>query len=383
MTTAPLAETQKFETPYLVLDHAKMSANITQMQRRCAQLDVKLRPHLKTPKSMAVAQELMRADVTGFTVSTLREAEYLHERGVKDIFYAVPIVASKIARAARLIREGCDLSVLIDSAAAAAQIANAAQSEGVRLKVWVEIDVDHYRTGVDPAGAEFLDIVRLIKESVSTELVGLMSYGGASYNCKTVDAVADLTEIHRLALIDAAARVESATGSRPLLSFGSTPAVLHARSLAGVDEVRCGIYIFQDLFQAGIGACRVSDVAVSVMASVIGHSTLSNRFVIDAGGLALSKDRSTQGHPFDAGFGLVCDAVSGEPIGDLQVSAVSQELGLVTSPSGAKINFNAFAIGERVRILPNHADMTAAAYDTYVVVADNKVEAVWSRTNGW
>ena len=64
---------------------------------------------------------------------------------------------------------------------------------------------------------------------------------------------------------------------------------------------------FQDLFQAGLGACSVDDVALSVLATVTGRQPAQDRFVIDAGGLALSKDRSTQGTAFDAGYGLVCD----------------------------------------------------------------------------
>jgi D-serine deaminase-like pyridoxal phosphate-dependent protein len=99
--------------------------------------------------------------------------------------------------------------------------------------------------------------------------------------------------------------------------------------------------------------------------------------------MALSKDRSTQGRSFDAAFGLVCD-IEGALIPDLHVQTVSQELGLVTSRSGAPVPLERLQVGARLRILPNHADMTAAAYDCYHVVrGSTAIQKTWARTNGW
>ena len=49
------------------------------------------------------------------------------------------------------------------------------------------------------------------------------------------------------------------------------------------------------------------------------------------------------------------------------------------------IPFDRFPIGTRLRILPNHACITAAAYDQYYVVEQTSPEVldVWSRINGW
>ena len=102
----------------------------------------------------------------------------------------------------------------------------------------------------------------------------------------------------------------------------------------------------------------------------------------DAGGLALSKDRSTAELPDDSGYGLVCDAATGRPFPGLRVRTANQEHGFVASDR--PIAFDAFPIGAKVRVLPNHACMTAAAYDTYNVVdGDTEVVASWSRCNGW
>ncbi len=228
-----------------------------------------------------------------------------------------------------------------------------------------------------------MDAARILHEAPLTRFAGVLSSAGSSYG-KTIAEAANLTDRHTTALAAAQARLAEAGLPCAMRSFGSTPAVRHARALPGITEVRCGIYVFQDLFQAGIGACGLDDVALSVLATVIARQPHYNRVVIDAGGLALSKDRSTAGHPFDAHYGRVCEVETGVPVGDLAVMTVSQELGLVSSLSGAPIALHRFPVGTRVRILPNHADMTAAAYDTYAVVAgDSRVRALWPRINHW
>lgn len=377
------ARLEQVATPSLVLDLPTLDRNIARMADRCRELGVGLRPHVKTPKSLPVAARLAAAGAAGFTVSTLQEAEYLAEAGYDDIFYAVPIDPHKVARAAKLVAAGVALSLLTDSLAAAHATAQAARECGAVLTLWVEIDVDHYRTGIETSHPDFEALVRFIATDPSLRFAGLMSYGGASYNCPDARSTAALTESHRRALVETGQWLEGKGIDCPGLSFGSTPAVLHAHDLTGVTEARCGIYCFQDLFQAGIGACAQTDIALTVLTTVIGANPDLNRVTIDAGGLALSKDRSTQGRPFDAGFGLVCDE-KGTILRGLHVATVSQELGLVTSIDGSPLAFEQFPIGGRLRILPNHADMTAAAYEDYWVVADgDRIVDRWARTNRW
>lgn len=321
----------------------------------------------------------------GFCVSTLREAEAFFAQGFDDFFYCVPFDPHKAGRAADLAGKGCTLTLMVDGLDGAHALVAAAEAVSVStpLPIVVEIDVDGYRSGAPINGDEVLDAARVLDASTATRFAGLLSYGGASYHA-TPDEAADLAERHRRTLIEMRDRLKAAGRTCETLSFGSTPAVLHARHLDGLTELRCGIHTFQDLFQAGIGACAVEDIALSVLATVIGRQPDHDRIVIDAGGLALSKDRSTAGRDFDAGYGLVCDAATGAPIDDLAVLTVSQELGLVASRSGASLDMERFPIGRRVRVLPNHADMTAAAYDRYAVVeGDAHVRDVWMRINHW
>jgi D-serine deaminase-like pyridoxal phosphate-dependent protein len=180
-----------------------------------------------------------------------------------------------------------------------------------------------------------------------------------------------------------AERLRAAGLPCPVVSVGSTPTAMHAKNLDGVTEMRPGVYLFNDVFQADIHSCALADIAVSVLATVIGHHRERGEIVIDAGGLALSKDRSTQAGPRDIGYGLVVDAGGGASLPELHVARVSQEHGVVTAPGGAP-PFDALAPGARVRVLPNHSCFTAAAYEGYHVVAgSDEVEAEWPRVNGW
>lgn len=370
-------------TPNLILDRPTLEGNVKRMAQAARSQGVSLRPHLKTPKSFPVAELMKEGGVAGFTVSTLQEAEHFAQTDAGNLFYAIPLAAAKVSRCAKLLRRGVQLSFLVDTVEAARSCGEAAAQEGVRLPFWIEIDVDGYRTGIDPEAEDFVALARLLQDHPHLQLVGLMSYGGISYSCDDRACMARVAAEHRAALLAAKQRLAEVGIDAPRLSFGSTPAVLAAETLAGIDEVRCGIYAFQDLFQAGIGVCSIDDIALSVLTTVISHSTRRNRLIIDAGALALSKDRSTQGRHFDVGFGLICD-IDGQVVEDLYIETVSQELGIVTTRSGAALELTSYPIGTRFRVLPNHADMTAAAFESYTVVdGSTQIEAIWSRANRW
>ncbi len=140
--------------------------------------------------------------------------------------------------------------------------------------------------------------------------------------------------------------------------------------------------MFGDLFQAEIGTHGVDDIAVSVLTSVIGRRPAQNRVVVDAGAIALSKDRSTEATTNDQGFGLMVDLLGHHSYGRAIVARTYQEHGMVDlDPTMPPPDLH---VGSKVRLLPNHTCLTAAAHDRYFVVdTDDTVLAVWPRVNGW
>ena len=367
-------------TPALILDRRRLERNAARMNAKVRDLGVTLRPHVKTAKSIDVLK-VIGDDAAGIpiTVSTLAEARYFFAHGVTDILYAVGIAPVKLPEVADLIRSGCKLRVILDTLEAAEAVSEFVEREGVHIEVLIEIDSDGHRAGAVPGDPQLIEIGRRLGPS----LAGVMTHAGASYDCRTRDEFEAMAEQERSLTVEAAEQLRGAGLHCPIVSVGSTPTLHYARSLEGVTEVRAGVYVFGDLVQVELGTCAMEDIAIGALASVIGHNRQHGRVLIDAGFLALSRDRGTADLPVDWGYGAVCDPVSGEVLEDVTVSGTNQEHGIITSRSG-EIDFERFPVGTRVKILPNHACATAAAYDRYFVTDGSEaIVGVWERVNGW
>ncbi len=369
-------------TPALILDRRKLEANAARMRARVDSLGVSLRPHVKTAKSIDVLRILGDGHDLPITVSTLAEAHYFFKHGVRDILYAVGIAPVKLPEVAQLIRAGCKLRIILDSIEAAEAVAGFASAEGISIEVLVEVDTDGCRAGVEPSDDLLIEIGRRLSAGPGAALAGVMTHAGGSYSARTLGAFEAIAERERCGAVTAAERLRSAGLPVAIVSVGSTPTIHYARNLDGVTEARAGVYAFGDLVQSELGTCAIEDVAISVLSSVIGHSRQHGRVLIDAGFLALSRDRGTSDFPIDWGYGAVCDD-RGTLIDTVRVESTNQEHGIITSRSG-ELDLSRFPIGSRVRILPNHACATAAAYERYFVTDGGEaITGVWERVNGW
>jgi D-serine deaminase-like pyridoxal phosphate-dependent protein len=349
------------------------------MRDKVRQLGVTLRAHVKTCKSIDVLRVLAGGSEVPITVSTLAEAHYFFAHGVTDILYAVGIAPVKLPEVAALIRAGCKLRIVLDTLEAARAVRAFADAKGVPIEALIEIDSDGHRAGVAADDPLLIGIGR----ALGTSLAGVMTHAGASYDCRSPDEFEAMAEQERALTVNAAERLRAAGLPCPIVSVGSTPTISYARDLTGVTEARVGVYAFGDLVQAELGTCEIDDIALGVLASVIGHNRQHGRVLIDAGFLALSRDRGTADLPVDWGFGAVADPFSGAIIEGVTVSSTNHEHGIVTARSGT-IDFDLFPLGSRVKILPNHACATAAAYGRYYVTEDNeRIVDVWERVNGW
>ncbi len=212
----------------------------------------------------------------------------------------------------------------------------------------------------------------------------MLTHAGASYGARGAAALARCAEEERRAVVDAAATLRAAGLPCPVVSIGSTPTAHHAVDLAGVTEVRAGVFVFFDLVMAGVGVCTVDDIALSVLATVIGFQREKGWILTDAGWMAMSRDRGTARQEVDQGYGVVCD-LAGRPYADLIVAEANQEHGIIAVRPGSSATLPDLAIGDRVRILPNHACSTGAQHSAYNVVrgASPVVEAEWPRFGGW
>jgi D-serine deaminase-like pyridoxal phosphate-dependent protein len=368
-------------TPALVLDLGRMTRNIDRMRSRVARLGVAFRPHVKTAKSIEVCRRLTASPGGPITVSTLHEAERFFAHGVTDILYAVGISPDKLPHVADLRARGCDLSVVLDSREAARAVSAFCRARGSRIPVLVEIDCDGHRSGVRPDDPGLADLAAEV--GAGAALGGVMTHAGGAYTCASVRVLAAAAEQERAAVVDAASRLRAAGFSVPIVSVGSTPTATFAADLSGVTELRAGVFVFQDLFQAGLGVCAVGDIALSVLVSVIGWQRDKGWIITDGGWMALSGDRGTMRQATDRGLGLVLDA-DGRLLDGFLVSGANQEHGVVSRPDGAPVDWSRFPLGAHLRVLPNHACATAAQHAAYHVVdGSGEVVGRWERFGGW
>ena len=248
---------------------------------------------------------------------------------------------------------------------------------------FIEIDCDGHRGGLTATDPKLIAVAAALAEA-GVKLAGILTHAGKSYSLCTPDALVAAAENERAVAVAAAETLRAAGHECPVVSVGSTPTAHFAEDLTGVTEMRAGVYMFFDLVMHGVGVCTTDDIAISVLATVIGTKPEKGWILVDAGWMALSRDRGTAAQRVDQGYGLVCD-LSGKLYPDLIVAQASQEHGILAIRSGSAATLPDLPIGTKVRILPNHACATASQHELYNVVSagSDTIEAQWPRMRGW
>jgi D-serine deaminase-like pyridoxal phosphate-dependent protein len=347
-------------TPALVVDVESCERNIAAMARRTTAAGVSLRPHAKTHKCPAVAGRQLDAGAVGLAVATLGEAEVFADHGVTDLFVAYPLwavddVAARVAALAGRVR----LAVGADSAEAVAHLAAAVGRAGGGLRVLVEVDCGLRRSGVAPAGAA--PVARAVV-GAGLELGGVFTFPGHSYGPGRAAGAAD---DEARALAEAADALEGAGLPCPVRSGGSTPtAALAPRD--GVNELRPGVYVFNDAQQVALGTCRTDDVALAALATVV-STPATGRAVLDAGAKVLGPDRPA----WTPGHGLL-PARPGA-----RVSGLWEHHAVVDQAATLEAGLPPLRLGERVAIVPNHVCTAVNLADRLHVVAGGEVVERW------
>ena len=376
----------RLETPLLLLDERRMQRNIDRMQTRMNELGVSFRPRVKTSKCPEVARRQLAAGAHGITVSTLKEADEFFAAGINDILYAVAIAPAKFDHAMRLARAGLKLTLLVESVAAAEQLSRHGMANSLCHEVLIEVDTDGHRSGIEAGDPLLLEVASALQNDGArgARLKGVMTHAGGSYSLNTPDALTAMAEQERAGCVEAATRLRAAGHACEIVSVGSTPTALSARTLTGVTEVRAGVYVFFDLVMAGVGVCTQEDIALTVLCSVIGHRPQSGWIITDAGWMAMSRDRGTQSQAHDFGYGMVCDA-GAHALPELQFGEANQEHGVLQWTGDPATDITArFPVGSLLRIMPNHACATSAQHQRYhVLPQDGGDMQSWARFGGW
>jgi len=366
-------------TPSLLLDGARVERNVARMGARIAGLGASLRPHVKTHKSIEVARMQAAAGMRGITVSTLAEARAFAAHGFDDITYAVPIERGKFDAVAQMNADGARLAVITDDVAIPGPLGEAARQAGVNIDVYLKVDCGYHRCGVDPEGPALPELAQRIGERTHLRFAGILAHAGHSYKARDAAQILAVARSERDVMVAAAARLSAGGIAVPVVSIGSTPTASHIDDLTGVHEVRTGNYAFFDVMQVAIGSCTPDDCALSVLAAVVHRDVARGKVILDAGGIALSKDAGIADADGVTHYGRVLD-LEGRDLG-LRLTGLSQEHGVVEVRDDALLT--RLGVGTRVRVLANHSCLTAAQHAEYVVCDGPKVVDRWVNHRGW
>ncbi len=241
--------------------------------------------------------------------------------------------------------------------------------------------IDGHRSGLKPTDPLLVKVAAALRDGAW--LCGILTHAGDSYNAKTSEEIRRAAREEVAAANLAARTLHEAGFPVDIVSVGSTPTMCFSEAAPGITEYRSGVGTFFDLVMSGLSVCTPEDISVSVLVSVIGHQREKGWVITDGGWMAMSRDRGTASQKVDCGYGLVCD-VSGRLMPEYFVSGANQEHGIISRRDGGPISEEDFPLDMRLRILPNHACPTCAAFDAYCVTRDNEtVFARWPRFNHW
>ena len=329
-------------TPYLRVDLSRLRGNIRRAAGNADAAGVRLRPHVKTHKTVEIARLQLAAGAVGISVATIGEAETFVRHGVEDVFVAYPLWLDDVS-AGRLLDLTTTATVAIgvdsvDGAANAGRLLG-----GSAVEVLVEVDSGHHRSGTlpDDAGS-----VAVAARMTGLSVRGVFTFPGHSYAAGALESAAARTSLRPSRRRLASLRAEGFECR--VLSGGSTPSLAHSDTDT-LTELRPGVYVFGDAQQWELGAMDPSEIALTCSATVVSHA--GGRVVLDAGSKILGADRA----PYATGFGRVLGH-PGARIVLLSEHHAVVELGGDSLPR----------LGSRLDVVPNHVCNAVNLVDTHL-----------------
>jgi len=349
----------EIETPALLIELSILKNNISSMQNRCNIKGVKLRPHIKTHKMPKIAKMQLDEGANGIAVAKLGEAEVFANEGFDDIQIANIIIGEKkIERLFQLKSKVKNLSVCVDSVVGIKQLSQRFEVQSPKLNVFVEIDTGLGRSGLKDK-VEILNLINEIEKYSGLRFAGLLTHAGQVYSAENFEEIKNIANFEVEFICDIARFLRKKEKKVNVLSIGSTPAANAYDNLDEINEIRPGNYVFNDMIQVSLGVAKIEQCSLSILASVISKPA-SDRVIIDAGSKSLHTDRGAHGNEKIKTYGFVLEK-------KCSIMRLSEEHGFVYHQD------EKFYIGEKLRIIPNHACAVCNLFDYAYLVDKNQV----------
>jgi D-serine deaminase-like pyridoxal phosphate-dependent protein len=351
------------DTPALLIDVDQLEANIHRYAEIAVQASIRLRPHIKTHKTLEIAEMQLRAGAGGITTAKLSEAAVFAAAGVNDIFVAYPVIGAEKAHHAAEIAQNCHLIVGVESVKGVQQLSQAATEASTTISVRVEINSGLNRTGVEPSAAA--ELCRLVLAAPGLALDGIFTFRGTSFPGAQTRDPALLGRQEGEFMVALAEQLKEAGIPIKEVSIGSTPTTPYAALVPGVTEVRPGTYVFFDRMTTRGGTNSPDEIALSILATVVSRPA-SDIAVIDAGSKTFCGDVVPEKAGLE-GYAVTTDGQNGI------VASMNEEHGIVRLAPGF-----APEVGDKLAFFPNHVCTTVNLSDEVVVIQNGVVQKVWT-----
>jgi len=347
------------QTPYIEIDESRIDNNLKEMQSKAASSGCLLMPHIKTHKSLFLADKQIKFGAAGITASKPQELLVFIKGGIQRAILAYPVVCPKSLDILlpEVLARRVSLSVIAADPLGVKALALASEKHGVKLSVFIKVDVGLGRVGIKPGADIALELANEIRNSPTLRFAGLLSHAGHSYGAISRD------QLEQIALSEADNLTVTSTMLKehgievPDISVGASPTCIGAPLPAVANIVRPGNYIFFDKTALRLGICKADQIALSVIATVVAYN--DDGFIVDAGSKSLSSDLGPHGTG-SGDYGIVVSA-NNSNLGVWRVERLSEEHGFV------KCSERPPHLGSKVRIFPNHACTVMAQFDTYIL----------------
>ncbi|MDH3223954.1 MAG: alanine racemase [Gemmatimonadota bacterium] len=352
------------ETPAGLADLDRVRRNAARAAEYCRENGLRWRPHVKTHKSLTLAQLQLEAGASGLTVATPHEAEVM-AAVCSDILLAYPPVGARKVQRLVDLPDHVDLKVGLDSAEVLVGLAEAAAKAGRTVGILVEFDAGMGRIGVG-GPEDALSLARLADSFDGVSFEGLMFYPGhirvpRQDQGPLLEALATR--------ISAFISHLSRAGLPPdIVSGGSSPTLWDSHRLPGLTEVRPGTCIYNDRDMLEMGVAGLEEVAYTVLASVVSVA-VPGQAVVDAGSKALAKESFRSA---GSGFGVLLDRPG------VTVKALSEEHGILDLTGTDWVP----RVGDRVRIVPNHVCVSVNLQDRLWGLESDHLRAITLEARG-
>lgn len=351
----------EIDTPALLVDLDVMERNLGRAADYCKSHNLRLRPHTKTHKSPLIGRMQLDRGAAGLTVAKVGEAEVMLASGTPDMLLHYPVIGrGKLERLMAVARK-TRVTVALDSVPAAQQLSDAARAAQVEVGVLTEADVGLKRVGVIP-GEELVQLAKCVAGLPNLSFEGITCYPGHIKD-NAEEGLAQMAELRRVIrqMID---DVERAGLPVTIVSGGSTPALYHSHEFPGLNEIRPGTYVYNDINTVRSGGCGMEECAASMLVTVV-STARKGQMIVDGGSKTFSSDRCVV--KGENSYGHLVEAP------EANFHNMNEEHGYVDI-SGVKAQF---AVGDRVHIIPIHVCAAVNLHEQMYGIRGDQVERVW------